>query len=83
MPFKYHSIPVFPGDRFYLFSDGYADQFGGPLGKKLKYNQLKRYLLETVTVSMNSQQTFLENHFDQWKGNFEQVDDVLIIGVEV
>ena len=78
-----HSIQLQKGDSVYLFSDGYADQFGGPKGKKFKYNQLKNLLISISDKSIDEQQKLVANAFDSWKGNLEQVDDVLIIGVRV
>jgi serine phosphatase RsbU (regulator of sigma subunit) len=71
------------GDRLYLFTDGYADQFGGPKGKKFKYRQLEEVLLSTIHLTLNDQKQALENAFDSWKANHEQVDDVCIIGISV
>jgi serine phosphatase RsbU (regulator of sigma subunit) len=76
-------LHVKAGDALYLFSDGFADQFGGPLGKKYKYNQLKKLLLDVQVCSMQDQQTRLISTFESWKGDHEQVDDVLIIGVTI
>ena len=76
-------ITVKADDTLYLFSDGFADQFGGPLGKKYKYNQLKKLLLDAQACSMQEQQTRLISAFDAWKGELEQVDDVLIIGIKI
>ena len=70
-------------DLVYLFSDGYADQFGGEKGKKFKYKQLKDILVETHHLPMNKQQLILEEKFTNWKGKLEQVDDVLVIGIRV
>ncbi|HLC83010.1 MAG TPA: SpoIIE family protein phosphatase, partial [Bacteroidia bacterium] len=78
-----HSIPLQKGDCVYLFSDGYADQFGGPRGKKFKYNQLKQILHRIYLLSIDEQKQELANIFDSWKGDLEQVDDVVIIGVRV
>ncbi len=67
----------------YAFTDGFADQFGGTKEKKLKYLQLQELLISNVDLSMNEQASALENAFGSWKGNLEQVDDVLVIGVRV
>lgn len=72
-----------PGDRIFLFSDGYADQFGGPSGKKLKYKKLKEYISESLSLTMSEQKNYLDQKFTEWKGKHEQVDDVLIVGVSV
>lgn len=78
-----HEIPMFPGDMVYLFSDGYADQFGGPQGKKLKYKRLRELLIQVCDKSVDEQETTLRGEFNYWKGGLEQVDDVLIIGMRV
>ena len=67
----------------YLYTDGYADQFGGPKGKKFKYKQLNDLLLANSKKSMNDQSNLLVNEFDKWKGNLEQVDDVCVIGIRI
>lgn len=71
------------GDSIYLFSDGFADQFGGPKGKKFKYKQLKDNLLEIQQLPMHKQFTVLTNNLTTWQGNLEQVDDILIIGIRI
>ncbi len=78
-----HTIPLQKGDCVYLFSDGYADQFGGPKGKKYKYNQLKELLHKIHLLPIADQKEQLANAFDSWKGELEQVDDVVIIGVRI
>lgn len=81
--FKQHEIPLQKNDVFYIFSDGYADQFGGPKGKKFKSSQFSRLLQEIHTQELSSQRDILQQHFDEWKGSLEQVDDVLVIGFKV
>ncbi len=71
------------GTSFYLFTDGYADQFGGEDGKKFKYKQLQELLLTNRTEPMEIQKQKLNDVFDNWKGRLEQVDDVCIIGMRV
>jgi len=82
-PFTNHTIDVQKGDIVYLFTDGYADQFGGPKGKKFKYKQLQEKLREFSDMPMKKQREKLERTFLDWKGNLEQVDDVLIIGIRI
>lgn len=72
-----------PGDMLYIFSDGYADQFGGPGGKKFKYRQLRDILCSVADLSCSEQKKILSQRFDEWKGPHEQVDDVLIIGIRI
>lgn len=71
------------GDMIYIFSDGYADQFGGPKGKKFKYAQFKEVLLEISNLSPNEQCKKLDQIFEDWRGDLEQLDDVCILGVSV
>ncbi len=72
------------GDRFYIFSDGYPDQFGGEKGKKLKYSKFRNIILETADVSdLREQRDALDKRFEKWRGEHEQVDDVLVIGARV
>lgn len=80
-PFTDHSIAIEKGDTIYLFSDGYADQFGGPNGKKFKYKQLEEQLIEMANGSMSAQKDLLIKVFEKWRGGLEQVDDVAMIGV--
>lgn len=80
-PFHSDSIVVKQNDIFYMFSDGFADQFGGPNGKKLKYNSFKKYCTSYSSLSCDNQKTQFSQTFDNWKGNFKQVDDVLLLGI--
>jgi tetratricopeptide (TPR) repeat protein len=82
-PFTTHHIELQQGDRLYIFSDGYADQFGGEKGKKFKAANLKKLLLSIQHESMEQQKTILQQTFNQWKANLEQVDDVLVMGVSI
>ena len=81
--FTSKKIQLQKNDLIYLFSDGYADQFGGDKGKKFKYKQLKDILREVQNLPMAEQCSVLENKFTNWKGKLEQVDDVLVIGIRV
>lgn len=78
-----HSIEYVQNRTFYLFTDGYADQFGGPNGKKFKYKQFKEILLEIANNESNTQQIKLDATFEKWKGELEQVDDVCIISIKI
>jgi serine phosphatase RsbU (regulator of sigma subunit)/tetratricopeptide (TPR) repeat protein len=81
--FTHYNIEAEKGDTLYFYTDGYADQFGGEKGKKLKYKQLHEILLSAQSISMEEQKKEFENYFDQWKGRLEQVDDVCIIGIRI
>jgi serine phosphatase RsbU (regulator of sigma subunit) len=71
------------GDQIFIFSDGYADQFGGPKGKKYNYRRFRNYLLEIADLDMAAQRTSLELEFEKWLGNTEQIDDVLVLSVRI
>ena len=81
--FRLQTIPLQKEDCIYIFTDGYADQFGGMNGKKFKYKQLKELLLANNCQSMNEQKNTLNKIIEKWKGELEQVDDILIIGIKV
>lgn len=81
--FTNHIIPLEKGDTIYLFTDGYADQFGGPGGKKFMYKRFKDMLLSVQSNTMEEQKKIVDNSFAEWKGSLEQVDDILVIGVRV
>ncbi|PBQ31270.1 hypothetical protein CNR22_05660 [Sphingobacteriaceae bacterium] len=81
--FTTHSLQLKKGDSLYIFSDGYADQFGGPKGKKFKYKQLEAELIRIHKNNPNDQKQILDKVFEDWKANLEQLDDVCIIGVQV
>jgi serine phosphatase RsbU (regulator of sigma subunit) len=76
-------IDLIKGDKVYAFSDGYPDQFGGERGKKFMYKKFKELLVETVNESMENQKRKLEERLVEWMGNYEQVDDIVIFGVEI
>lgn len=82
-PFIQHEISLKKDDCLFIFSDGYADQFGGVKGKKFKYRTLKEMLVTINHLSMDEQKLKLLSIFNEWKGDFEQVDDVTIIGVKI
>ncbi len=88
---KYHKIKPFgnqehlitPGDKFYLFSDGLPDQFGGPKGKKYMYGRFKKLLESIWEHSIEEQGQVIENSLISWQGNYEQIDDICVIGFEI
>ncbi|PLX11349.1 MAG: hypothetical protein C0594_03735 [Marinilabiliales bacterium] len=81
--FEDHTVQLDPGDTVYIFSDGYADQFGGPKNKKFKYRQLREVLLSIQDKSMTEQSKHLNETLISWQGENEQIDDIIIIGVKV
>lgn len=81
--FTNHTFQMQKGDSIYIFSDGYADQFGGPKGKKFMVANLQRVLNEITDLSMKEQYERLYKAFTDWRGSYEQIDDVLVIGVRV
>ena len=83
VPFTTHEIELRHGDCLYLFSDGYADQFGGEKGKKFKSANLKQLLLSLQSESMGRQKELIDEVFEKWRGRLEQIDDVCVIGVKV
>jgi tetratricopeptide (TPR) repeat protein len=80
-PYTTHTIELQPGDSIYIFSDGYVDQFGGEKGKKFKAKGLKELLLNIQDKSMEKQKQTIDDVFETWKGDLEQIDDVCVIGV--
>jgi serine phosphatase RsbU (regulator of sigma subunit) len=82
-PFTTHEIEYKTNTTFYLFTDGYPDQFGGPKGKKYKYKQLEEKLTANCDKEMKEQKNILESSFEDWIGSLEQVDDVTIIGIKL
>jgi len=81
--FEEHSINLEAGECFYLFSDGYPDQFGGPKGKKFKSSRFRDLLAQIAVENIDIQKTKLEEAFEEWRGSFEQLDDVCVIGIRV
>lgn len=81
--FTTHTISWQQNDCIYIFTDGLADQFGGPRGKKFKYSQLKEELIMNSQETAEKQLELLMKRIQNWKGNFEQVDDILVIGMKI
>jgi serine phosphatase RsbU (regulator of sigma subunit) len=81
--FTNHGIPVQAGDTIYLFSDGFADQFGGHQGRKMLSKNFKEFLASVQLSAMAEQESKLLEFFNLWKGTYTQVDDVMVIGVRV
>lgn len=81
--FTNHQVDLKKGDTLYIFSDGYADQFGGPYGKKFKYKQMQQLLTSIQDRPMDEQGRIIEQAIEEWRGENEQVDDMLVIGIRV
>lgn len=81
--FTQQIVDIEPGDIFYLYTDGYTDQFGGPKGKKFKYKQMKAVLQSISSQSLEEQKKILDATISNWKGDMEQTDDILIIGFRI
>ncbi len=80
--FTNHSLQLKPDDVVYIFSDGYADQFGGPLNKKFKYGPLKELLIRISDKTMVEQQKMMDRTIDSWIGEVPQIDDILVFGIK-
>jgi len=80
-PFESHKIVLTKNDRVYLFTDGYADQFGGEKGKKMKYKGFKKLLIESSNYSVEQAHQNLHQAFEDWKSSYEQIDDVCVMGI--
>lgn len=82
-PFTNQSVDTLPGDSFYLFSDGFSDQFGEQTDKKFKHKHLRRVIESISGLPMARQKELLESTFMDWKGNTQQIDDVLVFGFQL
>jgi len=82
-PFTGQPLELKKGDAIYLFTDGYADQFGGPTGKKFMYKPFQELLVSIAGEPVEKQHDLLRKTFVDWQGNYEQVDDVLVMGFKV
>ena len=83
MPFTTHTIDLQQGDSIYIFSDGFADQFGGDRGKKFKTTNFKKLLVSIQGEPMIKQKAVIDEAFEKWRGKIEQIDDVCVIGVKI
>ncbi len=81
--FKHQVVDIEKGDTFYLYTDGYTDQFGGAKGKKFKYKQMKALLQSISNQSLAEQKKILDAIINNWKGDLEQTDDILVIGFKI
>jgi len=81
-PFVNHSLKLEKGDCIYFFTDGYPDQFGGPKGKKFMYKSFKKLLISIAKEPIEEQRRLLDERFEEWRSDHEQVDDICVIGVK-
>ena len=82
-PFTNHTINLKSSDWVYLFTDGYADQFGGAKGKKFKYKQFEELVLANHHFSIEEQKKIYIKQFEAWRGDLDQVDDVTVFGIQI
>jgi len=82
-PFNLYVIDVKKGDMLFLYTDGYADQFGGLKGKKFRYRALNELLEANSFKAMDQQQHIVAKTFEEWRGNLEQIDDVCVVGIRL
>lgn len=81
--FANHEIKIEKGDKLYMFSDGYMDQFGGKKGRKLMSKNFKNLILDSSQLDLKKQKLELESFFDKWRGEFKQIDDIVVIALEI
>lgn len=82
-PFLNHNVRIKKGDMIYLFTDGFIDQFGGPLGKKLRNKPFQQLLLDVCNKSVDKQKEDLISYFNKWKNHHPQIDDVMVFGLKI
>ncbi|MBK6984265.1 MAG: serine/threonine-protein phosphatase [Bacteroidetes bacterium] len=82
-PFNLKTVSIEKGEMIYLFTDGYADQFGGPKGKKFKYKPFQELLISIAHLPLDEQKQVLDSTIESWRGGLDQVDDMLVIGIRV
>ncbi len=83
IPFVNYTVQLEEGDSVYLFTDGFPDQFGGEKGKKYMYKAFKRFLITLQDIPITEQGAALRKEYQKWVGNYEQVDDICVIGVKI
>jgi serine phosphatase RsbU (regulator of sigma subunit)/Tfp pilus assembly protein PilF len=82
-PFRNHKIQLHKDDMLYIFSDGYMDQFGGETRKKFGFRRFRELLLEIHHKPVDEQREILDNTFSTWRGNYEQIDDIMVMGIRI
>ena len=80
--FTSHRMKLEKEDMLYIFTDGYTDQFGGPEGKKYKYRRFRHLLLTIHQLPLKKQREYMEDSIEEWRGDLEQIDDILVIGIK-
>ena len=83
VPFTFHALELKKGDRLYLFSDGYVDQLGGPLRKTFRVKKFRKLLVGMQDQSMDAQKQILLKNLEEWQGDVEQIDDILVMGIRI
>lgn len=83
IPFTQHEVKLQPNDHLYMSSDGYADQFGGPKGKKFKTSNFEKLLLQISNFAMPEQCRQIDQIFNDWKSDYEQLDDICVVGIKL
>lgn len=78
-----YTVELQKGDLLYMFSDGYADQFGGPVNKKFMPNRLRNLLMTNSQVSLIEQKEHVIQEFEKWKGSVDQTDDIIVVGIKI
>ncbi len=81
--FTMHEIDISANDSIYIYSDGYADQFGWREDKKYNIRRFKELLMNIQDVPMRGQKVLLENEYNNWKGDMDQIDDILVLGMQI
>jgi serine phosphatase RsbU (regulator of sigma subunit) len=81
--FTNHHVELMAGDAIYIFSDGFADQFGGNFGKKFKYDNFRSLLFDVHQLPPSEQLRAVRKRFNDWKGDLMQLDDTLLIGLRI
>ena len=82
-PFTNHQVELKKGDMIYIYSDGFADQFGGPKGKKYMVTKFRKFLASISNLDMDKQNKALAEEFNKWRGDHDQIDDVCVMGVRI
>ena len=80
IPYTNHDFDLMENDIVYMFSDGYADQFGGSENKKFMYRRLRYLLMSIHSFPMDDQKTILDENIRTWMGDNDQIDDIMVIG---